>query len=109
MYLKRQTNSGVTLIELLLAIAALAILAVLFLSFGQARATANLQLCATKLEALRPLEQQCLEDIRSGANPCRFCRQFNSQLTTLLQGACKDLDTQPQTYMCPRLSGGGDN
>lgn len=102
------TNTGVTLIELLVAIAALAIVAVLFLSFGQSRTTANLQLCATKLEALRPLENQCLEEIRSGADPCPFCRQFNSQLTALYAGACKDLDVEPATYMCPRRSGGDD-
>ena len=59
-----RTNSGVTLIELLVAIAALAILAVVFLSFGQARTTANLQLCATKLQALSPLENQCIANAR---------------------------------------------
>ena len=83
MHLNRRNNAGVTLIELLIAVAALAIVAAIFLSFGQSRTTANLQLCTTKLQALSPLENQCILEIRSGANPCPFCRQFNSQIATL--------------------------
>ncbi|MEW8301049.1 MAG: hypothetical protein AB2712_19570 [Candidatus Thiodiazotropha sp.] len=100
LYQPRQ-NNGVTLIELLLIILALAIAAVVFLSFSESRRLANLELCQTKIQALRPLENQCLEEIRSGVNPCRFCSQYNSQITILYNGACKDLELPPSTYTCP--------